>query len=213
MNTRHFILLMIIMMVCGCSKPISRQNNISDLNDPIQPAESSDDSSDTYKTQNNDLCLKVSGPFCEVFVADSDCDPRLNENNYNPGDTLYWINRTQYDTIECYYTEQEYLDNHNTDDCSETQDEGRGCIIDDSPECDLWLNEEDCTVVYSRAACDPKLVDMNKSTGDKLPGIWYSGENKMECFYTKNERQKVLNKNRLKCLNNNDMGENICVVK
>lgn len=157
-------------------------------------------------------CLTVRGPFCEVFVSDGDCDPRLNEHHYKAGDTLYWINRTQYDTIECYYTEEEYNRDHDPKACAELQDEGRGCIIDDGPECDIRVDPDDCVVVFSRAACDEELIDLGKTTGDKVPGIWFAGDKKMECFFTDEERNGFLARNHLKCRQDDSFEDNICVV-
>ena len=101
--------------------------------------------------ENKTPCLKVSGPFCEVIGSESECDPKLIENHYKPGDELYWVNRTQYDTIECYYTEKEFNESHKPGECSELQNEGKGCIIDDSPDCNLML-DENCTVTFTRAS-------------------------------------------------------------
>ena len=171
-----------------------------------------DEPQTTSPDEMNTPCMKVSGPFCEVMISEDECDPKLVENHYKPGDTLFWVNYTQYDTTDCYYTEQEYNDNHNHKECAELQNEGRGCVIDDSPLCDVWLDADNCTVVYSRSACDEKLADLNMAPGDTVPGIWFPDRKKMECFYTKDERKNYLKKHHWKCENSNVFGSNICEV-
>ncbi len=155
-------------------------------------------------------CLNIKMPFCEVFVSDDDCDPKLIEYHYKPGDLLYRINRTQYDTIECYYTEEEYRHAHDPKDCFEVQNEGKGCIIDDSPICNLMLDERDCTVSYTRAYCDERLLELNKQVGDSLPGIWNSHKNQIDCFYTLEERSRFLKKHELECKSGFKDLDNIC---
>lgn len=166
--------------------------------------------SDT-QTQEKPICLNIDKPFCKVFESEGDCDPKLIEYHYKAGDQLYWINHTQYDTVECYYTEEEYNQNHDPKDCSEIQDNGKGCIIDDAPDCNLMLNGDDCTVSPTKAYCDERLLELNKNIGDRLPGIWIEKDKKIECFYTKEERNQFLKKNKLKCnFEYKDMN-NICI--
>ncbi len=170
-----------------------------------KPAEPADDA------KNDVPCLKATGPFCEVIQTDDGCDPKLIEHHYKVGDTLYWVNRTQYDTIECYYTEKEYNDSHDPEECAEIQDEGRGCVIDDSPDCNLMLDGDDCTVQYTRASCDDELLKLNKDVGDTVPGIWFAKDEKIMCFYTEKERNKYLKDHKLKCKQKMGDKGHICV--
>ena len=214
MLRRLSVIIYVCLILLGCSKPVSHQEKQTDSErdvlsqssvtaEPIpgkgQP-EKTEEPAKTHEmaVENKAPCLKVSGPFCEVIESDGECDPKLIENHYKPGDELYWVNRTQYDTIECYYTEIEYNESHAPGECAELQNEGRGCIIDDSPDCNLML-DEDCRVTFTRASCDEKLMELGKNVGDSVPGIRFADQKKMECFYTEKERQQYANKHKLKC--------------
>ena len=229
MNKMIWLLISVFVVVLsGCGKPnptpeavADVKNQVSQTNDTSLPSDNSVNASTENKhiaasdTTNPEKtsCLNVDKPFCKVFESEGECDPKLNEYHYKAGDQLYWINRTQYDTVDCYYTEEEFNKDHNPSDCSEIQDDGKGCIIDDSPGCNLMLSGDDCTVSPTRSSCDERLLELNKNIGDTLPGIWIEKDNTIHCFYTKKERDQFLKHNKMKCTSSYMYMDHICMVK
>lgn len=225
MKKTFWMIIAAITLTLACNKPEQTNAPTQEMNtqETEQAAISPEPESAPLKdaqdlkaedTPQNPPCLKASGPFCEVSISEGACDPKLNEHNYKAGDTLYWINHTQYDTIDCYYTEEEYNKDHDPKDCAELQDNGRGCVIDDSPDCNLMLDGDDCTVRYTRSSCDERLIDLNKGVGDKMPGVLIKNTNSqnetIECFYTEKERNQFLKKMNLKCSSKLEDKDNIC---
>lgn len=220
------ILSMLFILCSGCNKTTSGLPE----NPPVQPearetpqpagnttAEDTTQATDIAQsatestTETDSPCLIFTLPLCEVVASDTNCDPKLNENHYKVGDQLYWVNYAQYDNTDCYYTEEEYNNNHNHDDCTELQNDGRGCIIDESPACNLVL-DENCTVTYTRAYCDEELLNLNKDVGQTVPGVFNESDGKTECFYTEKERRKYLKSKGVKCQPHPTM-DNLCVIQ